>query len=72
MTQQTGFGPQDAPYRQIRRSATDRKIAGVCGGVADYFRVDPTLVRLGAVILAIISGGAAILAYIIAMVLMPA
>ncbi|HKD96073.1 MAG TPA: PspC domain-containing protein [Micromonosporaceae bacterium] len=73
MTQQTGYTRTDgnAPYRQIYRSRYDRKIAGVCGGIAEYFRVDATLVRLAAVVLAIVSGGTAILAYIVAMILMP-
>ena len=58
-------------YRQLRRSQTDRKISGVCGGIAEYLNVDPTLVRLAAVALAIITGGAFIIAYIVAMVVMP-
>ena len=49
-------------YRQLRRSQTDRKISGVCGGIAEYLNVDPTLVRLAAVVLAVITGGAFIIA----------
>ena len=38
---------EDHPlYKKLLRSRTDRKIAGVCGGMAKYFRVDPVLVRL--------------------------
>jgi phage shock protein C len=58
-------------YRKLRRSQTDRKISGVCGGIAEYLNVDPTLVRLAAVALAIITGGAFIIAYIVAMIVMP-
>lgn len=58
-------------YRQLRRSQTDRKISGVCGGIAEYLNVDPTLVRLAAVALAIITGGAFIIAYIVAVIVMP-
>jgi phage shock protein C len=58
-------------YRQLRRSQTDRKISGVCGGIAEYLNVDPTLIRLAAVALAIITGGAFIIAYIVAMIVMP-
>lgn len=58
-------------YRTIHRSQTDRKLAGVCGGIAEYLRVDPTLVRMIAVVLAIVSVGTAALAYIVAMVVMP-
>jgi len=35
--------------KKLRRSRSDRMIAGVCGGVAEYFDIDPTIVRLGAV-----------------------
>ena len=48
----------------------DKKIAGVCSGIADYFGWDPTLVRLGWVIFTL-AGGAGILGYIIAMIVMP-
>jgi phage shock protein C len=48
----------------------DKKIAGVCSGIADYFGWDPTLVRL-AWVLFTLAGGAGIVAYIIAMVIMP-
>jgi len=45
-------------------------IDGVCAGIAEYFNVDPTLVRLGAVVLTCIGGGG-ILAYIICAVIIP-
>jgi phage shock protein PspC (stress-responsive transcriptional regulator) len=48
----------------------DKKIAGVCGGIADYFGWDPTIVRVVWVIFTL-AGGSGILAYIIAMILMP-
>jgi phage shock protein PspC (stress-responsive transcriptional regulator) len=73
MTQQTGYNRPNpsTPYRQIYRSRSDRKLAGVCGGIAEYFRVDATLVRLAAVVLVIISGGTGLLAYGLAWILMP-
>jgi phage shock protein C len=58
-------------YRQLRRSATDRKIAGVCGGIAEYLNVDPTVIRIAAIALTVITGGAFIVAYVIALVVMP-
>ena len=58
-------------YRQLTRSRTDRKIAGVCGGVAEYFRVDPTLVRIAFVAASVFTGGAFLLAYVVALVVMP-
>lgn len=45
-------------------------IDGVCAGIAEYFNIDPTLVRLGAVVLTC-AGGSGILAYIIAMCIVP-
>ena len=47
--------------RAIRRSLTDRKIAGVAGGIARHFDVDPLLVRVGLVLLAIFGGGGILL-----------
>ena len=47
----------------------DRKICGVCGGIADYFDVDPTVIRLFWVIFTL-AGGSGILAYIIAAIIM--
>jgi phage shock protein PspC (stress-responsive transcriptional regulator) len=54
----------------IRRSATDRKIAGVCGGVARHWGVDPVLVRVGAVLLAL-SGGVGLVLYVAGWLLIP-
>lgn len=48
----------------------DKRIAGVCSGIADYFAIDPTLVRIGWIVF-MLAGGSGILAYIIAMVVMP-
>jgi phage shock protein C len=45
-------------------------LGGVCGGVADYFDVDPTLIRLGAVI-AIFGAGVGLFAYLVAWIVMP-
>jgi phage shock protein C len=58
-------------YRQLNRSQTDRMIGGVCGGVAEYFNVDPTLVRIAVVVATVFTGGALLLAYLVAMVVMP-
>jgi phage shock protein PspC (stress-responsive transcriptional regulator) len=58
------------PLRRLYRSRSDRVIAGVCGGIARYFNVDPVLVRVGAVALVFL-GGAGLLAYIAAVLLVP-
>ncbi|WP_455720029.1 PspC domain-containing protein [Agathobacter sp.] len=48
----------------------DRKLCGVCGGIADYFNIDPTIVRL-IWLLFVLCFGTGILAYIIAAIVMP-
>ena len=56
----------------LTRSATDRKLMGVCGGIAEYFDVDATLVRFGFILGLLASGGAPVaLAYLAAAYLMP-
>ena len=47
----------------------DKKISGVCGGIAEYFDIDPTIVRLIWVAF-VLGGGSGILAYIIAAIVM--
>lgn len=56
--------------KKLHRSQTDKMIAGVCGGIAEYFGIDSTLVRLGWVLFTF-AGGSGILAYIIAWIIMP-
>ncbi len=55
----------------IRRSTVDKKLAGVCGGVARHWNVDPVLVRVGWVLLAL-SGGVGVVLYAAAWLLVPA
>ena len=57
--------------KRLLRSKKNRVIAGVCGGIGEYFNVDPTIIRLLWVIGTIISVGAGILAYIIAWIIIP-
>ena len=56
--------------KKVQRSADERVIAGVCGGVAEYFKIDPVIVRLVWVVLAFI-GGSGIVAYILAFLALP-
>jgi len=56
--------------KKLYRSRKDSKIAGVCGGIAEYFNVDSTIIRLLAV-LTIFFGGGGIIAYIIAWLIIP-
>ena len=56
--------------KRLYRSKKDRMICGVCGGIANYFNIDPTLVRLAFVLIAM-GAGSGILAYIIAAIIIP-
>lgn len=56
--------------KKLMRSTTDKMVAGVCGGLADYFDIDPTLVRALFVIVTLL-GGSGILIYIILWLVMP-
>ncbi len=56
--------------KKLYKSATDKKLDGVCAGIAEYADMDPTVVRL-LWVLATLFAGAGILAYIIAAIIMP-
>ena len=56
--------------KRLYRSRTDRKIGGVCGGIAQYFNVDPTFIRIIWVVL-ILGAGVGLLAYLICWVVIP-
>jgi phage shock protein PspC (stress-responsive transcriptional regulator) len=60
-------------YKRLMRSSTDRKIAGVCGGIAEYFDIDSTVVRLVWLVLLFIPVPIvpSIVAYIVAWLVMP-
>ncbi|MBI2102699.1 PspC domain-containing protein [Candidatus Woesearchaeota archaeon] len=59
------------PIKRLYRSRNNQIIGGVCAGIADYFEVDPVLVRLIWVIATLFSMGLGILAYIIAWIIIP-
>ena len=56
--------------KRLYKSRNDKMLDGVCGGIAEYFDIDPTLVRLGVVLLCALCGSG-ILAYIVAAVVIP-
>jgi len=62
---------EDPNSKQIYRSRTDKMLAGVCGGLADYFHLDPTIVRLLYVVLSLASVGIGIVIYIVMMLVFP-
>jgi phage shock protein C len=56
--------------RRLYKSRENRKIAGVCGGIGEYFDIDPVIVRLLVVIFTL-AGGAGLIGYIIAAIIIP-
>ena len=61
-----------AEQKRLTRSVTNKTIAGVCGGIAEYFEMDPTLVRICYAALTIFSAAfPGILLYIVMVLLMP-
>ncbi len=56
--------------KKLMRSTTDKMIAGVCGGLAEYLEIDPVIVRIAFVVFALL-GGPGILVYIILWIVMP-
>ncbi len=68
----TSTGENSMKQKPLMRSFTDRMIGGVCGGMAEYFNIDPSLVRVGWVLLTFFSGFfLGIIAYIVLMVVVP-
>lgn len=63
---------QASPMKRLFLSNTDKKIAGLCGGLAEYLELDSTIVRLVAVVVGIITGVIPFLvAYLIAWMIVP-
>ncbi len=56
--------------KKLYRSESDRALCGVCAGIAEYFDIDPTLVRLGWILLSLL-GFSGIIAYVIAAIIIP-
>jgi len=56
--------------KRLYRSSLDKQLGGVCGGVAEYFELDPSLVRIGAILLLLV-GGTGFLAYLVAWFVIP-
>ncbi len=60
-----------APQRRLVRRRDDRMLGGVCAGLADYLKVDVTLVRVLTVVGACLGLGSLVVAYVVAWVLLP-
>ena len=58
-------------YKQLTRSTTNRMIAGICAGIGEFANIDPTIVRLIAVILIFLTGPAAVVGYLVMALIIP-
>jgi phage shock protein C len=65
-----GLSPATGAQKKLMRSSTDKRIAGVCAGLADYFDMDPTIVRLVWLLL-VCFAGTGVLAYVILWIVLP-
>ena len=61
---------EDTTMKKLCKSNKNRKVCGVCGGIAEYLNADPTLIRLAFVLIGM-AAGSGILAYIVAALIMP-
>lgn len=58
--------------KRLYRSKTDSMLAGICGGIAEYFQLDPTLVRIGYILVSALSAAfPGILVYLILWIVIP-
>lgn len=56
--------------KKLYRSMMDKKLCGVCGGLGDYFDIDPTVIRVAWILFALL-GGSGLLAYLICAIVIP-
>lgn len=56
--------------RRLYRSRMSKMVGGVCGGLSEYFQIDPSIMRIGWVVFTML-GGAGLLAYIICWIVIP-
>jgi phage shock protein C len=58
-------------YKQLTRSTTNRMIAGICAGMGEFANIDPTIVRLIAVILIFLTGPVVVVGYLVMALIIP-
>ncbi len=58
-------------YKQLYRSTSNRMIAGICAGLGEYSNIDPTVIRLVAVLLLFVTGPGVVIAYLIMALIIP-
>ncbi|HSH35642.1 PspC domain-containing protein [Schnuerera sp.] len=57
--------------KKLKRSSSDRVLAGVCGGIGEYFNVDPVIIRILWVLITFMPGGPGLIAYIVCALIIP-
>ncbi len=57
--------------KRLRRSRTDRMVAGICGGLGEMYSVDPTIIRLVFALAALFTVGTALVVYILGWIIIP-
>ena len=67
-TSSTGEMPKQ---KALRRSITDKKLFGICGGAGEYFSIDPTIIRIAYAIFTVLSAGTGIILYILLYLIIP-
>lgn len=58
-------------YRKLTRSATNRTICGVCGGIGEYLNIDPTIIRIIWIFCSLAGCGTGLIVYLIAALVIP-
>ena len=66
----TNVKSETSMKKRLYKSRTEKTLGGVCGGIAQYFDIDPTIVRL-AWLIAVFCGGGGLIAYLIAYIVIP-
>ncbi len=61
---------ENPSYKKMYRSMTDRRIAGVCGGLGEYFNIDPVIIRIAFLVALLMAGGGGLL-YLIMWIAVP-
>ena len=57
--------------KKLRKSSVNKKLCGVCGGIAEYFNLDPTLIRLLWAVVSLCTCSVGVIAYILAAIIIP-
>lgn len=71
MTQPQQPVPSQPPYKRLTRTSWDAPVSGVCGGIARYFGVDPTLIRVLAVIAMVVTFPVGPIVYLVLWAVIP-